>query len=70
MRKFDSVQPFDRVSLSPRRHSSRPTLGAGGEPPPDAPRFGEVMFEIGLILAVHLGIGVMVTLLLRGCTSC
>jgi hypothetical protein len=59
MRKFDSVQSSDRLSLSPTR-----------EPVPDTPRFGDVMFEIGLILAVHLGIAVAVTLLLRDCTSC
>jgi hypothetical protein len=70
MRKFHLVQPIDRVSLSPRRLSSRPPLGAVDEPPPDAPRFGEVMFEIGLILAVHLGIAVIITLLLGDCTSC
>ncbi len=59
MRKFDSVQPSDRFGLSPT-----------GEPLADAPRFGDVMFEIGLILAAHLGIAVAVTLLLRDCTSC
>ena len=59
MRKFDSVQPLDRFSLS-----------GAGEPPADAPRVGDVMFEIGLILAAHLGIAIVVTLLLRGCTSC
>ena len=39
-------------------------------PPVDAPRAADVIFEIGVILAVHLALAVVVTLLLRGCTSC
>ena len=41
-----------------------------GEPPVDAPRCGDVLFEIGVILAVHLALAVAVTLLLRDCASC
>jgi hypothetical protein len=40
------------------------------EPPLDAPRVEDVLFEIGVILAVHLGIALAVFLLLRDCTSC
>ncbi|MBV8192422.1 MAG: hypothetical protein JO339_34695 [Alphaproteobacteria bacterium] len=40
------------------------------EPPADAPRVDDVLFEIGVILAAHLGLALVVALLLQDCATC
>ena len=61
MMKFSSAK--HSASLGARSH---PTPA----PPADAPRVGDVLFEIAVILAVHLALALVVTLLLGDCTSC
>jgi len=51
MTKFGPVQPADRTPTHPV----------------DAPRFGDVMSEIGLLLAIHLAVAFAVALTLRLC---
>jgi hypothetical protein len=40
------------------------------QPLADAPRSGDVVFEIGIILAVHLAVALAVGLVLSDCTTC
>jgi len=67
MTKFGPVQPADRTPTQPTRFpASLPAHGVE-EPPVDAPRFGDVMSEIGLLLAIHLAVAFAVALTLRLC---
>jgi hypothetical protein len=61
MMKFSSLDQSE--SFDSRGHDVAP-------PPADAPRAGDVIFEIGVILAAHLAFALVVTLRLRDCTSC
>jgi hypothetical protein len=66
--KFRSVdQPLASRSI---RSAKSWFDAAEHEPPGDAPCAGDVMFEIGAILAAHLAVALAVTLLLRDCTGC
>ena len=68
MMKFRSV---DQPLASRSRPLDEPSLGQSKpEPPVDAPQVGDVVFEIGVILAIHLAAALAVTLLLRDCISC
>jgi hypothetical protein len=62
MMKFGSVKQSESLG-SWNRHSAAP-------PPANAPRAGDVIFEIGVILAMHLALALVVTLLLKDCASC
>jgi hypothetical protein len=70
MLKFRSVRQLP--ALPPRSHWLDDSAHGriGGETPTDTPRAGDVVFEIGVILALHLGLALVVTLLLWDCTSC
>jgi hypothetical protein len=63
MTKFAPVQHADRSPALPTRLSN--PLQARTEPPADAPRFGEVMCEIGLLLAIHLSVAFAIVASLR-----
>jgi hypothetical protein len=62
MMKFSSVKQSESLGSWSRRSAA--------PPPANAPRAGDVIFEIGVILAIHLALALAVTLWLRDCTSC
>jgi len=59
---------FSLRSEDASRRAHRPETLAGGhirEPMLDGPRFGDVMFEIGVLLALHLAFAFAVIMTLR-----
>jgi len=62
MMKWSSVRQSDSLG-SWRRHSAP-------LPPANVPRAGGVIFEIGVVLAIHLALALVITVLLRDCASC
>jgi hypothetical protein len=67
MTKFGPVQPADQAPAQPKRFPTSRPAKAVEELPMDAPRFGDVMSEIGLLLAIHLAVAFAVALTLRLC---
>jgi hypothetical protein len=62
MMKFSSVEHSESLGACSRNSSP--------SPPADAPQADDIIFEIGVTLAVHLALALVVTLWLRDCTSC
>ena len=62
MMKFGSIKHPGSLDTQ-----SRPAVP---QPPANAPRAGDVIFEIGVILAMHLALALVVTLLLKDCAGC
>jgi hypothetical protein len=68
MMKFRSM--IQSLQSPNRRLVEEPNGAMRHEPPIDAPRIDDVLFEIGVILAAHLGVALVVALLLSDCAHC
>ena len=49
-----ALRKMKRVGIPPGSESARAYQDRHPEPTPEGPRFGDVMFEIGVVLALHL----------------